>query len=147
MHYIGPLALILGSLVCLSTFIISKKPEAKELFEKIAPYQGFLGVGLLFWGLYDMYRWFLQDTGLGMSAFSIFMKFDKVLAFAGAAYLISEVLIGFILGFGLIASWIPGEGTAEKKGLAIQKKLLTVSLPIGIVGIISAILVLIKIKG
>lgn len=147
MHYIGPLALILGSLVCLSTFIISKKPEAKELFEKIAPYQGFLGVGLLFWGLYDMYRWFLQDTGIGMSAFSIFMKVDKVLAFAGAAYLVSEVLIGFILGFGLIASWIPGEGTAEKKGLAIQKKLLTVSLPIGIVGIISAILVLIKIKG
>lgn len=148
MHYIGPLALIVGSLVCLSSFIIAKKPEAKQLFEKIAPYQGFLGVGLLFWGLYDLYRWFLMDHGFGgMSLFSVLMKIDKLLAFSGLAYLISEVIIGFILGFGLIASWIPGEGGAEKKGLAIQKKLLTFSLPIGIVGIISAIIVLVKFKG
>lgn len=144
MHLIGPLALIVGSLVCLSSFIIAKKPEAKQLFEKIAPYQGFLGVALLFWGLYDVYRWFLQDTGADMSAFSLFMKVDKVLAFAGLAYVISEVIIGFILGFGLIATWIPGEGGAEKKGLEVQKKLLTFALPIGIIGIISAVIVLVK---
>ena len=122
----------------------SDRGRCEQLFEKIAPYQGFLGVALLFWGLYDLYRWMIQDTGLGKSAFSIFLEFDKVLAFSGLAYLISEVIIGFILGFGLIASWIPGEGGAEKKGLAIQKKLLTFSLPIGIIGMISAVIVLIK---
>jgi hypothetical protein len=40
--------------------------------------------------------------------------------------------------------WIPGEGAAEKKGIEIQKKLLGLSLPIGIAGIVLALLWLVK---
>lgn len=147
MHYIGPLAVIVASLVALSGFIIAKKPEMKATFEKIQPYQGFLGVGLLFFGLYDFYHYFFATAIGDMSWFSLVMKFDKVLGIAMIGYIASEILLGFILGFGLIASWIPGEGTAEKKGVAVQKKLLAFSLPIGIVGIVSALLFLVKWKG
>jgi hypothetical protein len=52
------------------------------------------------------------------------------------------VVLGFLLGFGLIANWIPGESEAEKKGIAIQKKLLGYSLPIGVIGLISGIITL-----
>lgn len=147
MHFIGPLAVIVASLVALSTFIIAKKPELKSTFEKIAPYQGFLGVGLLAWGIYDVITYLLgSPPGIDKSWFSLYMEFDKVGAFALLGYIVSEILLGFILGFGLIASWIPGEGGAEKKGLAVQKKLLTFSLPIGLIGLVSAILWLIKYK-
>jgi hypothetical protein len=147
MYLLGPLAVIVASLVALSGFIIAKKPEMKATFEKIQPYQGFLGVGLLFYGLWDFFHYFLSSAVGDMSWFSLVMKFDKVLGIALVGYIVSEILLGFILGFGLIASWIPGEGAAEKKGVAIQKKLLAFSLPIGIVGIVSALLFLVKWKG
>ncbi len=131
---IGALAVIVGSLVALSGFIIAKKPEMKATFEKIQPYQGFLGVGLLAWGIYDL----ISNVG----DFGAMIKFKAILGIAIIGYISAEILLGFILGFGLIASWIPGEGGAEKKGVELQKKLLTFSLPIGVVGLVSAIIVL-----
>lgn len=136
MNVLGPIAVIVASLIALSSFIIAKKPEAKQLFEKIQPYQGFLGVGLLAWGVYDLIRM--------LEFFGPFLKYDMVFGICAIAYVASEILLGFILGFGLIATWIPGEGAAEKKGVEIHKKLLGFSLPIGIIGLVSAVYFLIK---
>ena len=134
-HLIGALAVIVASLICLSSFIVAKKPEAKQLFEKIAPYQGFLGVGMLALGLWR----FIADVGdYGMMLDSPF----KLLAISIIAYELSLIVLGFILGFGLIAGWIPGESGAEKKGLEIQKKLLAFSLPIGVIGLIAGVMML-----
>lgn len=126
-YLIGALAVIVGSLVALSSFIIAKKPEAKKLFEKIAPYQGFLGVALLGYGAWQLIA-NIGDIG-------DWFKLNKLYAIGWLCYMVSAILLGFCLGFGLIANWIPGEGGAEKKGLEIQKKLLGFSLPIGIVGL------------
>ena len=149
MNILGPIACILGAVLCLSSFIIGKKPEAKQLFEKVAPYQGFLGVALLVLGLWELWDKVISGyRGLDKSVFSILM--DSRMgndSFAGISlliYVIAAIIIGFILGFGLIANWIPGEGKAEKKGLEIQKKLLAFSLPIGAVGLIFAILWIVK---
>lgn len=131
---IGTLAVIVGSLVALSSFIIAKKPELKSTFEKIQPYQGFLGVGLLGWGIWDL----INNVG----DFGAMIKFKAILGIAIIGYIAAAILLGFILGFGLIASWIPGEGGAEKKGLELQKKLLTFSLPIGVIGLVCSIIVL-----
>ena len=148
MNFIGPLALIVAALVAMSCLIISKKPDLKATFDKIMPYQGFLGVGLLAWGIYDLLRVMLFSYGgSGKSLFSLVMLVDKFAGIVMIGYLISEILLGFMLGFGLIATWIPGEGAAEKKGVAIQKKLLGLSVPIGAVGMICAILWLIKSRG
>jgi hypothetical protein len=145
MGYIGPLALILGALVCLSGFIIGKKPEAKQLFDKIAPYQGFLGVGLLAWGIWDLIHNVLEDFIGDKSRFGVLWSgSEKFMASTLLGYIVCEILIGFMLGFGLIATWIPGEGAAEKKAVLVQKKLLAFALPIGAVGIVLAILWLIK---
>jgi hypothetical protein len=151
MNFIGPLAVIVASLVALSGFIIAKKPELKSTFEKIQPYQGFLGVFLLVWGIYDLYHNVLSTFVMDKSRWGILwggiggMGGDKLAAIALLGYIVSEILLGFMLGFGLIANWIPGEGAAEKKGVAIQKKLLTFALPIGIVGLVCALLWLVKI--
>ena len=144
MNYIGPLAVIVASLVALSGFIIAKKPSAKDLFDKIQPYQGFLGVGLLAWGVYDLYHHVISTWVADKSRWGIIMEIDKLAGISLLGYIICEILLGFMLGFGLIATWIPGESGAEKKAVAIQKKLLAASLPIGAVGLVLAILWLIK---
>jgi hypothetical protein len=145
MNFIGPLAVIVASLVALSSFIIAKKPEAKQLFDKIAPYQGFLGAGLLLWSLYALYYYVIAGFGgFDKSLFSMAMDGDKLAAISLLGYIVCGILLGFILGFGIIASWIPGESGAEKKGLEIQKKLLAFSLPIGAAGLVFSILWLIK---
>jgi hypothetical protein len=133
----GSLAVIVGSLVALSGFIIARKPEAKALFEKIAPYQGYLGVSLLGYGIWqtlanmgDFGDWFGKHNP------------HKIFAIGWLAYLFSAIILGFCLGFGVIANWIPGEGAAEKKGIVIQKTLLTFSLPIGIIGLVGGIITL-----
>ena len=134
MFLIGALAVIIGSLIALSSFIIARKPDAKALFEKVTPYQGFLGVGLLAWGVIDLLR------TIGDWSAMLDVKFLLGLGIIG--YVCSEVLLGFLLGFGLIAQWIPGESEAEKKGIEIQKKLLVYSLPIGVIGLASGFITL-----
>ena len=56
MNFLFPILAIVGGLIAASSFLITKKPDAKELFEKLAPYQGFVGVGMLVLGV----LWLLQ---------------------------------------------------------------------------------------
>ncbi len=158
MGYIGPIAVILGALVALSGFILAKKPDLKATFDKIGPYTGFLGVGLLAWGIYDLYYNVIQSRWGDKSTFGLLFSgidlsamggpsgagADKFSAILLLGYIISEILLGFMLGFGLIATWIPGESGAEKKAVAVQKKLLALATPIGAVGLVCALLWLIK---
>ncbi len=154
MGYIGPILVIVAALVALSGLIISKKPELKATFEKIAPYQGFLGVGLLAWGIWDLYNLVIKSWWGTQSLFGFLFSgpefmgqhgpSDKVAAISLLGYIISEILLGFMLGFGLIATWIPGESGAEKGAVRVQKKLLSLAVPIGFIGLACAIIWLIK---
>jgi len=163
MGYIGPILVIVAALVALSGLIISKKPELKATFDKIAPYQGFLGVGLLAWGVWDLIHNVIQSpwpmpAGGSKSTFGYLFSgadlssvggpaaygADKIAAVALLGYIISEILLGFMLGFGLIASWIPGESGAEKGAVKVQKKLLALAVPIGFIGLACGVLWLIK---
>lgn len=151
MHLIGPLLVIVAALVALSGFIIAKKPELKATFDKISPYQGFLGVGLLAWGIYDLWHNVISSYIGGKSRWSLLMDIPSeagggtLVGMSLLGYIICEILLGFMLGFGLIATWIPGESGAEKGAVKVQKKLLAFSLPIGIIGLVCAVLWMIKV--
>jgi hypothetical protein len=125
---------VAGGLLAASAFIIAKKPEAKDMLAKLAPYQGGIGVAMFGLGIYN--------------ALDIMDYIDAIgtLPFLGITALLtifSLVVVGFLLGFNLIAQWIPGEGAAEKKGAAIQAKLATFSAPLGFVSIVAGVLCLI----
>src|SRR5436190_3565688 len=137
MAYVAPLFLIVCALLAMSSFIVARKPQAAELFAKISPYQGFLGLGLLGLAFYEIYNWCWNEYGgLGEhSLLGIYLKGvdvgggqvegkDMMAGLSLLGMIIASVLIGFILGMGIIAALTPGEGFAEKKGLALQKKLL-----------------------
>lgn len=47
MSFLFPILTIAGGLIAASSFLIAKKPDAKRLFEKVAPYQGMIGLAML----------------------------------------------------------------------------------------------------
>ncbi|MEZ4368479.1 MAG: hypothetical protein R2939_19700 [Kofleriaceae bacterium] len=134
MNYLGPLALIAAAILAISSLIIAKKPEAKALIDKLVPYQGFLGVGLLAVGVLDLVR--------GLDVIKLFMKFWPLGGAIVLGAIISEILLGILFGIPQIVAWIPGESSAEDKAMQIQKKIAGFSVLIGIIGLACAIGVL-----
>jgi hypothetical protein len=128
-------ALVCGGALAASGFIISKKPEAKDLLAKLAPYQGGIGVAMLVAGVLH-----IVDGAIGGS-FAM-MKFSMLAGITLLSMVVCEVLVGFLLGFGLIATWIPGEGAAEQKGVELQKKLTNIQAPLGLVAMATGLLAL-----
>jgi hypothetical protein len=128
------LLLLAGSILAMSGLIIAKKPEAKELINKLVPFQAFIGVGLLGIGVVNVLHW-IGDIG------TVF-KFSFLFGFAIYGTIFSALLLGFFFGMPLIAKWIPGDSPAEEKAEAMAKKVAPFQVTIGIVGFISAILFL-----
>jgi hypothetical protein len=128
-------ALLCGGALAASGFIIARKPEAKDLLGKLAPYQGGIGVAMLASGV-----WNLIDGTFGIALKA--MEYSMLLGLTLLSMVLCELLVGFLLGFGLIAAWIPGEGAAEVKMLNLQKKLATISAPLGLVAMATAVLAL-----
>src|SRR3990172_11436487 len=119
---------IVGGILAASGFIVAKKPDAKELIDKLAPYQGTIGVVLLALGVWNSIA-FLPHAA----------DFIKILPFFGIAAVITivaELLLGFLLGFGLVAKYIGrGSQAATEKGAQLQKKLVGIQVPVGFLGI------------
>ena len=106
---------IAGGILAASALIIARKPNAKELVDKITPYQGWIGIVMFFWGI-----WALIDcvTHLGLlSAMPVFWIF-------WLASGIADLVVGFLLGFGLITKYTLSKNpAAEAKGQQIRAKL------------------------
>jgi hypothetical protein len=134
---ITPIALIVAGILAASAFIISKAPNAKQLLDKLAPIQGFLGVGLLVWGIIDVIR-LLPDVDKLNKLAETYVLF-VIAVYAG---IVSEVLLGFLLGMPLIAKWIPGESPVEQRAMEMQKKVGAYQTLLGFVGIGAAVILL-----
>jgi hypothetical protein len=131
---IGAIAVIAGGILAASGLIISKSPNAKDLINKMTPFQGFLGVGLLAFGVIELIRM--------LDLLPNAHRLSPVFAIGLYGYLASLILIGFFLGMPQIAKWIPGENPAEQKAMDMQKKLAPYQAILGVVGIVSGVLML-----
>lgn len=132
MDLINPLLLIAAGILAVSGLIVAKKPNAKDLIDKLVPYQAFIGVGLLAFGLWNLVR------SLG-TVFDV-LKVAPLLGITALAVIVSSVLLGFMFGMPQIAKWIPGQAAAEQKGMELSKKLAPFQVLIGIIGIASSLL-------
>jgi len=124
-------ALTVAGILAISSLILAKKPDAKKLIDKLVPYQGFVGVGLLVWGVINLIRF--------LPHFGDYMHVWALAAIIFLAAILAEVLLGFLFGMPLIAKWIPGESPAEQKALEMQKKVGGFSVLIGVIGLISVV--------
>ena len=58
------------------------------------------------------------------------------------AAVVAEILLGFLLGFPLIAKWIPGESAAEQRAAEMQKKIVPYQTLLGFIGMGLAVVLL-----
>ncbi len=45
---------IAGGILAASALIIARKPDAKALIDKLTPYQGWIGVVMFVWGIFEL---------------------------------------------------------------------------------------------
>ena len=131
------LLLIVAGILAISGLIISKKPEAKALIDKIVPFQGFIGVGLIALAVIFLFGWMSKMERISKVG-------DDWMLFPFAFYLgtAAAIALGFLFGMPLIAKWIPGETPAEQKAMEMQKKLAAFSTIVGVLGLLFGLLML-----
>jgi hypothetical protein len=123
---------IIGGLIACSGLIIKNAPSAQELLNKLLPYKAGIGVAMLGSFVLNM---------IDMK-FNPFAGFDLSLLFGilVLGVLVSQIFLGFTMGFGMIAKWIPGDSAPEEKAEALQRKLMPFETIFGIIAIGSGVL-------
>ncbi|WP_430907589.1 hypothetical protein [Maribacter sp. 2-571] len=121
------ISLVLLSIIAVPSLILSKKPNAKELLEKIEPYQGWIGMAFCIWGLWGIVQAILHIGWLS-SAPIWWVTFL-------AGNIISAIL-GFMLGLGLMNKlFLSKNETARAKAEELRGKIAPKLGKLGIVGI------------
>ncbi|MUH35982.1 hypothetical protein D9O36_09025 [Zobellia amurskyensis] len=121
------IALVLLSIVAVPSLLLSKKPNAKELLEKVEPYQGWIGIIFCFWGVWGVITAILNLGWLSTSPIW------------WATFLIGNVVsagLGFMLGSGLINKlFLSNSEAARIKAEELRAKIAPKQGRLGIVGI------------
>lgn len=127
MGFITAIAMIVAGILAAASFIIKKKPESEDLINKVVPFQGWFGLIIFFWGIFDVIRAILA-IGIIDDFFIWWVTWTVT---AGL-----EVLLGFLLGFNLINQYVLSrKAEAAEKGEQLRQKLATIQIPLGFAGI------------
>lgn len=127
--------LIILGIAAAPSIVLSKKPNAKDMLDKLVPYQGWLGVIVCVIGIWSAIGGILGIQYLHIAPFYWL---------AGMAVSLVEVLLGFIMGFGLINKYVLSRNSAsEEKGRQLLENLLPMQEKLGIAAIIIGIVALI----
>jgi len=133
---IAVVVLLAGGLLGAANLIVSKKPNAQELINKLVPYQGWVGVILFVWGI-----WWLISCFRTISTISAAPVWWLIWLVAAMCML----ALGFLLGYGLLNKYVLSKSTgATEKGRLLQIKLAAFQGPLGVVAIVLAVLTLIN---
>ncbi len=105
-------ALLVLGVVCASNLIIARKPDAKELIAKVAPYQGWIGAISALWGAWWLINWILH--------MGVMMTWPIL----GITWLANSILLlglGLLCGIGVLKTFIKAPAAAEKLDLTVAK--------------------------
>jgi hypothetical protein len=124
---LGGLITIAGGILAASGFIIKRMPNAQSLIDKIAPYQGWIGTLMFFWGIWETLHSVMNLALLKTHALTwVFWTLSGV----------ADLAVGFLLGFGLITHYaLSKNATAMAKGQRIRSTLMGVQAPLGLVAV------------
>ena len=105
--FYGITLIILGVLAAPS-LLLSRKPNAQELLDKITPYQGWIGLVVCLWGV-----WGIISAILNIGWMSLW----PIYWFSWMAANVLQALLGFLLGYGMINKYLLSKSEeAKKKG-------------------------------
>jgi len=130
------LILIIAGVLAIPALILSKRPSAKEIIDKVAPYQGWFGVAILILGL-----WNVVDLLIDANFYFTFgLGGSWVLLFASAVVM---TVLGFVLGFNLINVHVLSKNAkSEENGQKLMTKLIPLQNIFGIAAIVLGVILL-----
>ena len=121
------ITLILLSIIAVPSLLLSKKPNAKELLEKVAPYQSWIGVVFCFFGIWGIITAFLNfDMAITSTIWWITLVLGSLV----------QAILGFILGYGLLMEKVFAKSEeAKNKAIEIREKLAPKQGKLGMLGL------------
>ncbi|MFD0863686.1 hypothetical protein ACFQ1M_15835 [Sungkyunkwania multivorans] len=122
------ITLIVLSIVAVPSLLLSKKPNAKELLDKITPYQGWIGLIFCLWGVWGIISSVLNLDWL--TSYPIWW----ISLLAGS---LVQATLGFMLGYGMINKLILSKNeSAKEKGEILLAKMAPKQGKFGMFGIV-----------
>lgn len=112
MGLIGGIWMFVLGVLGAANLIIAKKPDAKELIGKIAPYQGWIGAVSCLWGVWGIISSVLH---LGWLAFA------PIYWITFLAVGVVQAALGFLLGIGVLKTFIKKPDAVEKMDQLVTK--------------------------
>jgi hypothetical protein len=129
----GVWLLLLGCLA-VPHLVISKYAEAKKILDKLAPYQGWIGLASAALGLYET-GWMLESLSLMKGGVKGVLHFAII-----AVAVVCQIVLGFILGIGILRSFIK-DAEAKAKVEQLFEKVLPSQLILGVLAIVDGMAV------
>lgn len=118
---------IAGGILAASALIVARKPNARELINKLTPYTGWIGIVMFFWGVYGVINIF---RFLGVLTHAPLMLVFVI------ALTLSDLIVGFLLGFGLITKYtLNGSPGARARGDQLRERLVPYQATFGLIAI------------
>jgi hypothetical protein len=129
---IGGAITIAGGILAASSLIVKASPNARQLVDKLAPYQASIGAIMFGWGV-----WETIHAVLNMGALASM----PVTWICWMLVALTDLVVGFLLGFGLIAKYtMRGNQAALERSQQVRLKLATVQAPLGFVAVLTGLL-------
>ena len=122
----GILLIVLG-ILAVPSLLLKKRPDAKEILDKIAPYQGWIGLVFCALGILGVIRQLLHMNTMGIF---------PIVWLTNVAVYVLQTLLGFLLGYGVIKKLILAQSDeAKRKGEQFRRKLIPLQGRLGLAAI------------
>ncbi len=122
---------IAGGLLAMSSLFVGRSPQAAQKLATLAKYQGWIGLSMFGWGVWELISCVL-NMGLIGSHPLVFIFW----ALSGVA----DFTVGLLLGFGLISTYaFRGNAMAIAKGDAVRSKLVVFQIPLGALAVLTSL--------
>ena len=131
---LNAIVVILGGILAVSGLIIANKPDAKQIIDKLTPYQALIGVGMIALSVITFVRLLKVLTDL--------FKLNFMFALGVWCMIGTGVALGALFGMPQIVKWIPGESSAEQKAMEFSQKVAPFQVLLGLVAIAGGLIVL-----
>jgi uncharacterized membrane protein len=129
------ITLIALGILAVPSLLLSRRPDAKDMLDKITPYQGWIGVIFCVIGLLNLLS----------ALFNLNILF--YFPIYGLIYLADAVvmtLLGFILGYPLIQKYaLSRNATASAKGVQVLQRIRPMQGKLGVLAIIVGIILIV----
>lgn len=131
---LNAVAVILGGVLALSGLIIAQKPDARQIIDKLTPYQALIGVGMIALSLVTLLKSLKYLTDM--------FKLNMMFALGLWCMIGAGIALGALFGMGQIIKWIPGNSSAEQKAMELSQKVAPYQILLGLVGTAGSVVVL-----